>query len=94
MSNVIQVEFGKKNIKELQGVHENPSSLTAYPNSVNKIYADQDSCLFEYLDDLRKQGIDEDDILEVADAISSYDIYRASDEVVQQLADGWLQNIV
>lgn len=89
MSNVIHVEFGKKNVNNQQGVLENPSSLTAYFNSVN-----EDSCLFEYLDMLRQQGIDDEDILDVADAINSYEVYMAADEVVQQLADGWLQTIV
>lgn len=75
MSNVIHVEFGKK-------------------NAVENIKFNEDSCLFDYLDSLRKQGIDEDDIFDVADAINSYDMYQDADEVIQQLADGWLQNIV
>lgn len=89
MSNVIHVEFGKKNAIVQQGVTETDPSLTAYFNSVN-----EDSCLFEYLDMLRQQGIDDEDILDVADAINSYEVYMAADEVVQQLADGWLQTIV
>lgn len=88
MSNVIHVEFGKKNVECQQCVTVEPD-LTAY-----FISTDQDSCLFEYLSQLRDQGIDDDDILDVADAINDYEVYQASDEVVQQLADGWLRNIV
>jgi hypothetical protein len=58
------------------------------------IQFNEDSSLFEYLDSLREQGIDEDDVLDVADAINSYEVYLEADEVVQQLADEWLQNIV
>lgn len=78
MSNVIHVEFGKKNVEEVsqQGVLENPSSLTAY------------------LDSLREQGVDDEDILEVIDAINDKDVYFAADEVVQQFADGWLRQFL
>lgn len=74
MSNVIHVEFGKKNV--VQEVFDNDSDLTAY------------------LDSLREQGVDDEDILEVIDAISDKDAYFAADEVVQQFADGWLHQFL
>ena len=78
MSNVIHVEFGKKNVEEIsqQGVLENPSSLTAY------LYS------------LREIGVDDEDILEVIDAILDKDAYVAADEVVQEFADGWLHQFL
>jgi len=78
MSNVIHVEFSKKNVEEIsqQGVPDNPSSLTAY------------------LDSLREQGVDEEDMLEVIDAINNQDAYFAADEVVQEFADGWLHQFL
>lgn len=72
MSNVIHVDFGKKN--------ENISGLC--------------KDLTAYLDSLREQGLDEDDIMDVVDAINSADNYFVADEVVQQFADGWLQQFL
>lgn len=70
MSNVIHVEFGKKN--ELL----DPDSLTAY------------------LDSLREQGVDDEDILETIDAINNVDAYFAADDEVKTFADGWLQKFI
>ena len=50
--------------------------------------------LDDYLDSLRELGIDEDDVLEVEEAIADYTVYAAADEVVQELADGWLKNLL
>jgi hypothetical protein len=71
MSNVIHVEFGKKNDTQYE-----PESLTAY------------------LDSLREQGVDDEDILETIDAINNADAYFAADEVVQEFADGWLKQFL
>ena len=77
MSNVIHVEFGKKNAIVQQGVTDNNEpSLTAY------------------LDSLREMGVDDEDILEVIDAILDKDAYFAADEVVQEFADGWLHQFL
>ena len=77
MSNVIHVEFGKKNAIVQQGVTDNNEpSLTAY------------------LDSLREMGVDDEDILEVIDAILNKDAYFAADEVVQEFADGWLHQFL
>ena len=73
MSNVIHVDFSKKNAIVQQEV---PDSLTAY------------------LDSLREQGIDDDDIMDVVDAITSADNYFVADEVVQKLADVWLEQFL
>ena len=75
MSNVIHVEFGKKNAISQQSVPVEPS-LTAY------------------LDSLREMGVDDEDILEVIDAILDKDAYFAADEVVQEFADGWLHQFL
>ena len=72
MSNVIHVDFSKKNVDDRQCVPGEDPSLTAY------------------LDNLREMGVDDEDILEVIDAILDKDAYFAADEVVQEFADGWL----
>jgi hypothetical protein len=76
MSNVICVEFGKKNVAQEVPGTDTASSLTAYLNS------------------LREKGVDEDDILDILDAINDMDIYFTADEVVQEFADGWLQQFL
>lgn len=50
--------------------------------------------LTAYLDSLRNQGIAEDDILDVIDAIVDKDMYFAADDVVQKFADGWLHRFL
>lgn len=77
MSNVIQVEFGKKN-----------ASLSATES------ADNGSGLTAYLDSLREQGIDDEDILETIDAINNVDAYFAADDEVKTFADGWLHQFL
>ncbi len=71
MGEVIQVEFGKKNVTQ-----EVPDSLTAY------------------LDSLREQGVDDEDILETIDAINNVDAYFAADDEVKTFADGWLHQFL
>ena len=71
MGEVIQVEFGKKNVTQ-----EVPDSLTAY------------------LDSLREQGVDDEDILDTIDAINNADAYFASDDEVKTFADGWLHQFL
>jgi hypothetical protein len=75
MSNVIQVDFGKKNVTEVPGT-DTASSLTAY------------------LDSLREQGVDDEDILETIDAINDMDVYFAADDEVKAFADGWLHQFL
>lgn len=50
--------------------------------------------LVMYLDSLREKGIEDDDILDVIDAINDTDAYFAADEVVQEFANGWLQQFL
>ena len=76
MSNVIQVEFGKKN--NAQGV---PGTDTA-------------PSLTAYLDSLREQGVDDEDILDTIDAINNVDAYFAADDEVKTFADGWLHQFL
>ncbi len=71
MGEVIQVEFGKKNVTQ-----EVPDSLTAY------------------LDSLREQGVDDEDILDTIDAINNADAYFAADDEVKTFADGWLHQFL
>ena len=52
------------------------------------------SGLTAYLDSLREMGVDDEDILEVIDAILNKDAYFAADEVVQEFADGWLHQFL
>jgi hypothetical protein len=76
MSNVIQVEFGKKNnVQDVPGTDTAPS-------------------LSAYLDSLREQGIDDEDILETIDAINNVDAYFAADDEVKTFADGWLHQFL
>lgn len=71
MGEVIQVEFGKKNVTQ-----EVPESLTAY------------------LDSLREQGVDDEDILDTIDAINNLYAYAAADDEVKTFADGWLHQFL
>ena len=50
--------------------------------------------LVMYLDSLREKGIEEDDILDTLDAINNANAYFAADEVVQEFADGWLNQFL
>jgi hypothetical protein len=106
MSNIIHVEFGKKNIKELQGVLENPSSLAAYPDSLREQENDSLHDLYEltsvpdmssltaYLDSLRAMGAEDEDLIEVIEAINDMDVYFAADDEVKAFADGWLHQFL
>lgn len=83
MDNVIHVNFGDKtgNTEDSQ---ENEFVIGVHLNTP----------LDHYLDGLRTLGIDEDDVLEVADAIDSYEFYMEADEDIRKLADGWLKNLI
>jgi hypothetical protein len=104
MSNVIHVEFGKKNVTEQQGVLENPSSLTAYPDSLREHDSFDDlyeltsvpdmSSLTTYIDSLRAMGAEDDDLIEVIEAINDMDVYFAADDEVKAFADGWLHQFL
>ena len=50
--------------------------------------------LSAYLDSLREQGVDDEDILETIDAINNVDAYFAADDEVKTFADGWLQKFL
>jgi len=50
--------------------------------------------LTAYLDTLRNQGIIEDDILDIIDAINDMDAYFDADDEVKTFADGWLQQFL
>ena len=50
--------------------------------------------LTAYLDSLREQGVDDEDILETIDAINNVDAYFAADDEVKIFADGWLQKFL
>jgi hypothetical protein len=52
--------------------------------------ADIGSGLTAYLDSLREQGVDDEDILDTIDAINGSDAYFAADDEVKTFADGWL----
>jgi hypothetical protein len=48
-----------------------------------------DNGLAIYLNYLREIGLDEDDVLDVQDAILDKDHYFDADEVIQKFADDW-----
>ena len=50
--------------------------------------------LTAYLDSLREQGVDDEDILETIDAIGNVDAYFAADDEVKTFADGWLHQFL
>ena len=50
--------------------------------------------LTAYLDSLREQGVDDEDILDTIDAINNVDAYFAADDEVKTFADGWLQQFL
>jgi hypothetical protein len=47
-----------------------------------------------YLNSLRNEGVEEDDILDVIDAINDVNVYFSSDDEVKTFADGWLQQFL
>ncbi len=77
-NNVIHVEFGKKNVS----LHTTTEG------------AEIGSGLTAYLDSLREQGVDDEDILETIDAINNVDAYFAADDEVKTFADGWLHQFL
>jgi hypothetical protein len=48
-----------------------------------------DDGLSEYLDYLRGLGLDEDDVLDVQDAIRDKDKFLEADDVIQKFATAW-----
>jgi hypothetical protein len=50
--------------------------------------------LSAYLDSLREQGVDDEDILDTIDAINNVDAYFAADDEVKTFADGWLHQFL
>jgi hypothetical protein len=50
--------------------------------------------LTAYLDSLREQGVDDEDILDTIDAINNADAYFAADDEVKTFADGWLHQFL
>jgi hypothetical protein len=55
---------------------------------------DTASSLTAYLDSLREQGVDDEDILDTIDAINNVDSYFAADDEVKTFADGWLHQFL
>ena len=47
--------------------------------------------LEDYLQTLRINGIDEDDVLDTKEAIENYHMYETADQDIQLFADGWFQ---
>ncbi len=50
--------------------------------------------LTAYLDSLREQGVDDEDILDTIDAINNVDAYFAADDEVKEFANGWLEKFL
>jgi len=44
-----------------------------------------------YLDYLRTSGLDEDDVLDIQDAILDKDRYFEADEIIQEFANSWFE---
>lgn len=44
----------------------------------------------QFLQMLRDQGLDEDDVLEVTDAVQDPEYYETVDEDIRTIADAWL----
>lgn len=79
MNNVIHVDFGN-------------NAVGAEDEFVIEVQLNTE--LDDYLDSLREKGIDEDDVLEVEEAIADYEVYVAADDVVQKFADEWLEQFL
>jgi hypothetical protein len=105
MSNIIHVEFGKKNVEQRASMSDKPS-LTAYPDSLREQANDSFHDLYEltsvpdmssltaYLDSLRAMGAEDEDLIEVIEAINDMDVYFAADDEVKAFADGWLHQFL
>ena len=63
-------------------------------NDTQRVPDDSEPSLTAYLDSLREQGVDDEDILETIDAINNVDIYFAADDEVKAFADGWLHQFL
>ena len=79
MNNVIHVNFGN-------------NVVDAEEEFVIEVQLNTE--LDDYLDSLREQGVDEEDVLEVEEAIADYEVYVAADDVVQKFADEWLEQFL
>jgi hypothetical protein len=79
MDNVIHVNFGN-------------NTVDVEDEYIIEIHLNTE--LDNYLDCLRVEGIDEDDVLEVEEAINNADVYFAADDVVQKFADEWLEQFL
>ena len=44
-----------------------------------------------YLNYLRSVGLDEDDVLDIQDAIIDKYLYLEADEIIQEFANGWFK---
>jgi len=53
----------------------------------------RDDGLSAYLDYLREGGIDEDDIQDILDAIFDKNCYFKADDIIQQFAAGWFDQV-
>lgn len=79
MNNVIRVEFSKKKVMMPQYVFEININLTD---------------LTYYLTSLHELGVDEDDILDIIDAIKDMDYYFDADDDIRQFANGYLNQFL
>jgi len=79
MNNVIHVEFSKKKVMMPQYVFEININLTD---------------LTYYLTSLHELGVDEDDILDIIDAIKDMDCYFDADDDIRQFANGYLNQFL
>lgn len=80
MDNVIKVDFGKNTVSDINNEIRNLIGISPE--------------LTTYLNSLREQGVEEDDILETIDAINYVDAYLAADDEVKTFADGWLHQFL
>lgn len=80
MGDIIHIDFSKKNTIDNQ-------------EDVNNVFGISPE-LADYLDSLREQGVDEDDILETIDAINDMSSYFTADDVIREFANGWLHQFL
>ena len=78
MNNVVHVDFSKTKARKV----------------LQQEVFGFESDLTAYLNRLRDMGVEEDDILDTLDAINDMDRYFASDEEIQEFANGWLHKFL
>jgi hypothetical protein len=86
MAEIIHVDFNKKRVTaQIHMLFDETPEFTSVPDM---------SSLEAYLDSLRAMGAEEDDIIDIREAINDYEAYKNADDEIQSFADGWISQFL